>query len=331
MRTVRRTGVAAVALAASALSVLGPGAATFAQMSAYGLAATVNGAEISNQTLERSVQEYLRENNVNVAAVRNPERLKAMRREVLDLLIEQELAWQAAQKTEVLATEAEVAEAVRATRAQFKSEQAFVSRLEIEGYTEASYRQHVRRLVSAKKYLDRVGASAPAVGDEAVHAFYTANPDKFMLPEQVRARHILVKVAPGAGEEAKRAAREKTAGILAEVRAGGDFAALARKHSEDATAAQGGDLGFFPSGRMVKPFEDAAFALDPGAVSDVVETPFGFHLIKVEERRAPGPVPEDAAREQIRAYLHSVHAREAVQAELQRLRAAATIDVLVPM
>jgi peptidyl-prolyl cis-trans isomerase C len=140
-----------------------------------------------------------------------------------------------------------------------------------------------------------------------------------------------VKVAPGAGEETKRATRKKMAGVLAEVRAGGDFAALARKYSEDATAAQGGDLGFFPRGRMVKPFEDAAFALKVGAVSDLVETPFGFHVIKVEERRAPGPVAEEAVREQIRAYLHSVRAREAVQAELQRLRAAAKIDVLIPM
>ncbi|HSB73904.1 MAG TPA: peptidylprolyl isomerase [Candidatus Methylomirabilis sp.] len=321
----------ALTLMVSVLLILGFRAAAFAQMSAYGLAATVNGAGISNETLEQNFQEYLRENRVNIAAIQNPERLKAMRREVLDLLIEQELAWQAAQKAEVLATEAEVDEAVAAMRAAFKSEQAFVSRLEIEGYTEASYRQHMRRLASARKYLDRIGASAPAVSDEAVHAFFAENPDKFTLPEHVRARHILVKVAPGTGEDAKRAAREKIARILEEVLASGDFAAAARKYSEDSTAAQGGDLGFFPRGRMVKPFEDAAFALKEGAVSDLVKTPFGFHLIKVEERRAAGPVTEEAAREQIRAYLRSVRAREAVQAELQRLRSAAKIDVHVPM
>jgi len=331
MRMAGGTYAGILAPAVSALLVLGLGAPAFAQMSAYGMAATVNGVGISNQTLERNFQEYLRENKVNLATVRNPERVKGMRREVLDLLIEQELAWQAAQKAEVLATEAEVDEAVAATRAGFKSEQAFVSRLEIEGYTQASYRQHVRRLVSAKKYLDRAAASAPEVGDEAVHAFYTANPDKFTLPEHVRVRHILVKVPPGAGEEAKRAAREKLAAILEEVRAGGDFAALARKYSEDTTAAQGGDLGFLPRGRMLKPFEDAAFALAAGAVSDPVETPFGLHIIKVEERRAAGTVTEEMAREQMRAYLRSVQAREAVQAELQRLRAEARIEMLLPM
>ena len=331
MRTARRPAVWVLTPVVSGLLALGLGAGAFAQLSAYGLAATVNGAGISNETLERSFQEFARDNAVNIAAFRYPERFKAMRREVLDLLIDQELAWQAAQAAKVLATEAEVTEAVGAMRAQFKSEQAFVSRLEIEGYTESSYRRHVRRLVSAKKYLDRVAASAPAVGDEAVHAFYTANPDKFLLPEQVHARHILVKVAPGAGEEATRAARQKLERILAEVRAGGDFAALARKHSEDTTAPQGGDLGFFPRGRMVKPFDDAAFALQAGAVSDLVETPFGLHIIKVEERRAAGTATEEMAREQIRAYLRAATAREAVKAELRRLRAAAKIEVLLPL
>ena len=147
----------------------------------------------------------------------------------------------------------------------------------------------------------------------------------------MRARHILLKVGPGAGEAEKQAARDKLAGILEEVRAGGDFAALAQKYSEDATAARGGDLGFVLRGRTVKPFEDAAFALQAGQVSEMVETRFGFHLIKVEERRAPSIVAEEAARDQIRAYLQSVQTRQAADAELERLLAKATIEVLLPL
>jgi len=253
-----------------------------------------------------------------------------MRRETLDLLIDQEVAWQAAEKAGVLATGAEVDDAVAAMRAGFKSGEAFATKLRIEGYTEASYREHLRRLVSAKKYLDRVAAAAPPVDDEAIRGFYTANPEKFRLPELVHARHILVKVDPAAGDEARRAAREKLADIRAEILAGGDFAALARRYSADASAERGGDLGFFPRGRMVKPFEDVAFALGPGEVSDVVETPFGLHVIQVVARRAAGAVSEAAAREQIRAHLGAVKAREAVESELRHLRAAATIKVLVP-
>lgn len=324
MRRTRATLVAGLLL-------MGLGVTAQAQMHAYGLAAKVNGVGISNQTLERNFEEYLRDQNMNLAAIRNPDRVKAMRRQALDLLIDQELAWQEAQKTKVLATEAEVADAVGAMRGKFKSEQAFVTKLRIEGYTEESYREHVRRLVSARKYLDRVAAKASEVSDEEIHAFYTANPAKFRLPEQVRARHILVKVAPGAGEEGKRAAREKIGAILEALRAGGDFAEVAMKRSEDSTAARGGDLGTFPRGTMVKPFEDAAFALEAGAVSDPVETPFGLHIIKVEERIPESTVPEEAARDQVRSYLKGVKAREAVQAELSRLRAEAKIEILVPL
>jgi peptidyl-prolyl cis-trans isomerase C len=315
----------------TALLVLLPGGAVRAQPSAYGLAAKVNGVGISNETLERNFQEYLRERKVNIAAVRNPDRVKEMRREALDLLIDQELAWQAAQKEMVLATEAEVAEVVGSMRARFKSERSYVAKLRIEGYTEESYREHVRHLVSARKYMDRIAAKASGIGDEEIHAFYTANPAKFRLPERVRARHILVKVTPGEGEEAKRAAREKIESILEELRAGEDFAEAARKRSEDSSAARGGDLGTFPRGSMVKPFEDAAFALEAGAVSDPVETPFGYHIIKVEERIPESTVSEEAAREHIRSFLQGGKARNAVQAELSRLRAEASIEILVPL
>ena len=331
MREAERSFIRTLAIWGTVLLVLLSGGEAGAQPSAYGLAAKVNGVGISNQTLERNFQEYLQEKKVNIAAVRNPDRVKGMRREALDLLIDQELAWQAAQKTGVLATEAEVAEVVGSMRAQFKSEKAFVAKLRIEGYTEAGYREHVRRLVSARKYMDRVAAKASEVSDEEIHAFYTANPAKFRLPEQVRARHILVKVAPGAGEEGKRAAREKIGAILEALRAGGDFEEVARKRSEDSTAARGGDLGTFPRGTMVTPFEDAAFALEAGAVSDPVETPFGLHIIKVEERIPGSTVPEEVARERIRSYLKGVKARDAVKAELSRLRAEAKIEILVPL
>jgi len=306
-------------------------AALFAQMSAYGLAARVNGVGISNETLERSFQEYIREQNMNIAAIRNPDRVKRMRLETLDLLIDQELAWQAARKAKALATDAEVDEALRAVRSEFHSEQAFASRLAVEGYTEERYREHLRRLVSARNYLDRVAAEGPKVNDEEIHSFYAANPDKFIQPERIHARHILVKEAPGSGEDGKHTAQRKAAGILKELRAGEDFAEMARKYSEDSTAAQGGDLGWFARGKMVKPFEDAAFALKAGAVSAPVETPFGVHIIQVMERAPQEIVSEKEAKERIRSFLQGAKGRDAVREELQRLRAAAKIEILLPL
>jgi peptidyl-prolyl cis-trans isomerase D len=139
------------------------------------------------------------------------------------------------------------------------------------------------------------------VKDDEVAEYYALHKDdKFTEPEQVRARHILVKTAADAGADAKAAARKKAEELLAKVKAGADFAALAKERSEDAgSAANGGDLGLFTRGRMTPAFEEAAFALQAGGVSDVVETPFGFHVIKVEEHRPGGVKPLETVHDEI--------------------------------
>lgn len=131
-----------------------------------------------------------------------------------------------------------------------------------------------------------------SVTDAEIQAYYDANKSTFEEPEQVRARHILIRVPNDGDDAAKAAARAKVEGLLTRVKAGEDFSELAKSNSEDeSNAPRGGDLGFFPRGRMVPPFEDAAFALQPGETSGIVETGFGLHLIKVEERRAAGARP----------------------------------------
>src|SRR5262249_35913893 len=116
--------------------------------------------------------------------------------------------------------------------------------------------------------------------DAQMQAFYREHvEDRFTDPDEVHARHILVKPEPPGDEAAKSKARAEADDLLKRVRAGGDFEALAKAHSKDpGSAAKGGDLGFFPRGRMVPAFDAAAFALEPGQVSEVVETPFGFHI-----------------------------------------------------
>ncbi len=297
---------------------------------AFGLAARVNGAEISNQQLEKSFEEYLRENKVNVGAIRYPDRYKAMKRETLDLLIDQVLLWQAAQEADMVATPAEVTQAFDDMQSQFKSADNFLSRLAAEGYNEASYREHLRRLVSARKYLESL-AGEVEVSDAEIHAFYTENPDKFRVPEVVRARHILIKMDAAASEQRKREAHEQIEAILAQAREGADFAQLASEHSQDSTASQGGDLGHFPRGRMVKPFEEAAFALQPGELSGVVETPFGLHIIKLEERHEPRTLLETDARDRIRDYLAAAKSKQAVTSRIEALRSSADIEILVPL
>lgn len=128
--------------------------------------------------------------------------------------------------------------------------------------------------------------------DEEVQAYYDANKEsdpRFQQEEQVKARHILIKVEEDATQEQVQAARSRIETLREDALSGADFAELARNNSEDAGSGQnGGDLGFFGRGRMVPPFEQAAFATAPGEISDIVRSQFGFHVIKVEEKREGG-------------------------------------------
>ena len=126
--------------------------------------------------------------------------------------------------------------------------------------------------------------------------YYNENIELYSTPEQIRASHILFKTAGKKDDEVKAKAEQ----VLKEVKAGGDFAALAKKYSEDeASAKQGGDLDFFPKGKMVPEFDEAAFKLNPGEVSDVVKTPTGFHIIKVTDKKPAATRPLDEVRPQI--------------------------------
>ncbi len=156
----------------------------------------------------------------------------------------------------------------------------------------------------ANEYLKREIAQKITVTDAELKSYYDAHHDEFKTPEAVRARHILVKADSEASEDEKKKAREKADLYLKKIKDGEDFAKLASEVSDDpGSKARGGDLGLFPKGRMVKPFEDAAFALKPGDVSGIVETQFGFHIIRVEERREPAVESFDAVKERLKQML----------------------------
>jgi peptidyl-prolyl cis-trans isomerase D len=136
--------------------------------------------------------------------------------------------------------------------------------------------------------------------EEGMRALYEERREEFDRPERVRARHILVRVVQGATPEVEDSARARTEAILERVRGGEDFAKVAQEESDDpGTAAKGGDLGFFARGQMVPEFEQAAFSLEPGTLSGVIRSSFGFHILRVEERQAAELVPYEEVREEL--------------------------------
>jgi peptidyl-prolyl cis-trans isomerase D len=187
-------------------------------------------------------------------------------------------------------------------------------------------------------YADRLEPSEAEVSayvtehQKDVDAAYERDKQRYTaLEKQVRARHILIKVDEGASEDQKKAARAKIDDLLARAKKGEDFAALARQYSEDTgSAKKGGDLGFNPKGRMVKPFDDAQFALAPGQISDVVESNFGFHIIKVDAVREGDVPPAEAKREIAHKMLRESRAAQAAQqganALLQQVKGGATLE-----
>jgi peptidyl-prolyl cis-trans isomerase C len=304
--------------------------AAAAHAAAGQFAATVNGVGIPRDRLEASVNAYLAGQGRGYQFMTQPAQYKEVRRQVLDALIAQELLWQEAREKKLAASAGEVDQQLARIRESFPSPENFKSELMIGGFTEATYAEHVRRQLSVQRLIREEIAEGVTVSDEEIDDFYRANLEKMRRPEEVRVRHILIKVPPGADENADRKARERIERILAKARAGKDFAALAAAHSEDESASKGGDLGFLSREQFVPPFANAAFALTPGQISDLVRTPFGYHVIRLEERRGGDVVPQEEAAPRIREHLRSGKVSKAVEDHVERLRAAGEVRIMEP-
>ena len=178
--------------------------------------------------------------------------------------------------------------------------------------------------IMRNEYLARTYVQKEIIGkinltEKDYEAYYDAHKKEFENPERVKARHILVAVKADATPEQKEAARKKAEELLAKAKAGGDFAKLAQENSDDpGSKAKGGDLGFFTQGSMVGKFEEAAFALKPGELSDVVETEFGYHIIKLEERKAAEQQPYESVKEQVKARATQSIQQERLNAFLEK-------------
>lgn len=176
-----------------------------------------------------------------------------------------------------------------------------------EGYREPEQRQIRYVAIPLQRFTQHADPTAVEIND-----YYTRHSEMFQRQEEVRARHILVRVARSASAQQEAEARTRAAALLTALRNGGDFAALAQQHSEDpGTAAKGGDLGYFTRGQMERPFEDAAFALPVGQLSELVRSPFGWHILRVEDKREAVIKPLAEVEQEVRDKLREDKARDA--------------------
>jgi peptidyl-prolyl cis-trans isomerase C len=245
-----------------------------------------------------------------------------------DYLIEQVLLAQEAEKRGIAASDSLVDQRLGRWEGQFPDPTVRDQALAERGMTREQLREEFRRDLLVQALVRTAVADTVQVPDADVPAYYAAHPEYFDMTE-VHARHILKRIDPTAAPESLAAARATVADLRQRVLQGEDFDALARQHSDCPSKAQGGDLGFFTRGRMVPPFSEAAFALAPGQVSDVVQTDFGFHVIKVEERRNEGGRPLEEVAPAIRQYLRNQRIQEAVDALAQQLRPKGKVKMMV--
>lgn len=257
------------------------------------------------------------------------ERRDEIYRGALDQLVSYTLLSQELKVRGVKVDEKQVDDEMRQMRAQFKTEQEFTKALAGRGLTRERLRSDLQRKSGINAMMEAEVAGTVAVTDAEIREFYDKNPDKFKQPEAVRASHILIRAPQGGDEAAKKAARTKTEALLAQVKAGGDFGKLARENSSDGSAQQGGDLGFFPRGQMVPAFDQAAYALKPGQVSDIVETQFGYHIIKVTERRDAATVPLAEVTDRVREFLTGQRKQERAEAFIKVLKSKSKIEILI--
>lgn len=289
------------------------------------LLADVNGDTVTKVEFEQALQGIQQ----NAGGAVPADKRDAVYRDVLDQMIGYKLLTQEAKKRNITIPDAELLARLESLKGHFGSPDAFTKALAEQKMTIDQLKNQTRIEMQMAKMMETEVETKVKVEEKDLQEFYAKNPDQFKQPEQIRASHILLTVAAEADAKTKEAAKTKAAGILKQIKGGGDFAELAKKHSQDpSNAPQGGDLGFFGQGQMVGEFERAAFGLaKPGDVSDLVETPFGFHIIKLAEKKAAATMTLDQVKPQLEAFLKNQKRQELTLAFVKTLRTKGKVDV----
>lgn len=231
--------------------------------------------------------------------------------QILDQMINVRLLLQASRK-DGLVDDADVEQELAKLKGQFPTEEEFQAALASNRLTLEGLKEQIR----ARLALDRLAVKGLTVSEEEIAQYFKENEEQLGEPEQVRARHILVKTEAEAQQ------------VIDDLKAGGDFAALAAQRSQDpGSKDNGGELGFFRRGELVPEFEQAAFALKPGEISAPVQTQYGWHVIQAEEHKAAVPATLEAKRDEIREVLLKQKTKQPSEV-LSELRAASKIEVL---
>ncbi|MFO7731974.1 MAG: peptidylprolyl isomerase [Spirochaetia bacterium] len=290
-----------------------------------GAVATVNGEEISQQEFEQLLN-YFRYQYMQQGMQVEGAQLQQLQAMVLESLIDNELMYQIANENGYGPSDKELDEELKKTKEQFEDETAYQQALDQQGMNEQELKQELAKQMTKVQFEEDKFGDQVTVDSAEVREYYEENPEQFEQPEQVRASHILIQVEEDATEEDKEAAKEKLQAAKERIEQGEEFSDVAREVSEGPSSERGGDLDYFGRGQMVPEFEEVAFNMDIGEVSDVVKTSFGFHLIKLTDFKEAEKASFNEVEENIKTHLERVKLQEAKKAFLDEEKQNADIE-----
>jgi peptidyl-prolyl cis-trans isomerase C len=287
--------------------------------------ARVNGEDVKKEDFDRIIHTM----EARAGQPVPPDRRDEIMRGAIDQLVVYTLLSQESRNRGIKIDDKEIDEKMAQLKGQFPTQELFEKALKERGMTVESLRKDARVDLSVTKLMEAETAALPGPSDLEAKDFYEKNPDRFKQEESVRASHILIRVDPKADAAAKKKARAEIDAVLKQAKAGADFGKLAQQHSQDGSAAQGGDLNYFSKGQMVPEFDKVAFDLKKDEISGVVTTQFGYHIIKVIDHKAGRAIPFEEASPQIKQFLGEQKKQQHSEAFIDGLKKKAKIVVLV--
>lgn len=288
-------------------------------------AAMVNGAIIPLKTFDGQVQAIIQQYAGQGIDFQEAQ-LADLKIKILENLIDQEILYQDAKSQGLSIDDAVIDVQMDAVKSQFPDEATFKSELAKQGMTEADIRVDIGKTLLVEDYITSKYGPLIKIDDSDILDFYNGNSQYFSKPEQVRASHILIKVEPDASDSVKKDAMDRINAIKVRLTDGEEFSDLARSLSEGPSNTNGGDLGAFGRGQMVKSFEDAVFSMNVGNVSDVVETQFGYHLIKLTAKESESTDPLAEVKVRIVDHLTQVKMAELINSYIATIKPDAVIE-----
>lgn len=327
MKTLTRILLIAACLSAGGLATVATPATADAEVIDR-IVARINNDIVTFYELKQAATPFMLQNGIEPSALEDPEQRKQIYDKALEDLVERKLLLQEAEKLDLSVSDEQVDQWLAYTRQQQNmSEEQFRDMIKQYGMSYDAYRNMIRQnLLKLRLVKVKVGSQV-SVSDEEVNQLYEKRfGSSGAQSKYIEVRHILVRPADDS-DAALAKAREQAQAAKQAVEGGTDFAEAAKKYSEGPSAEQGGYLGTFSQGDLDPEFEQAAFALDKGELSDVVRTQFGFHVIKVDdvEYREDGAAEERKA--QLRAELQQKAVERQLQAYVQNLRARSLVQV----